>query len=322
MFHPNPFPCSPMSFRLPSLLLSALALATAVTPSITRVQAQTSTPPPSLSVDAVVSDVVGNNPELKFYEAELTAARADQKGAGRLPNPQFTPAVAQKRTTDPFNGAAGAGVAWTVAVSQPFEWPGRMALRKSIASRQVALAENGLDQFRNALSARARTLAYDVSVALQKAAVADEIAERFLALQQVVVQRDPAGVTPVLESRILEANSITYRRRAAAARQQAQTVLLELNQLRGQPLATDLKIVAGPLKFVRTLAVVRQALGVGKGHRRTVQIQPVLPLHVTAGIDVLERTGTAQLPFGRQRVTVQVHTLKRRTVDAGRRLPP
>ncbi len=152
---------------------------------------------------------------LKFYEAELTAARADQKIAGRLPNPQFTPAVAQKRTTDPFNSVAGAGVAWTVAVSQSFEWPGRMALRKSIASRQVALAETGLDQFRTALAARARTLAYDLSVALQKAGVADAIANRFMALQQVVVQRDPAGPTPLLESRILEANSPRVSRKPA-----------------------------------------------------------------------------------------------------------
>ena len=238
-----------MSLRPHSLLLSALAIVAALSPSIARAQVQGTPPPSSLSVDAVVSDVVGHNPELKFYEAELTAARADQKVAGRLPNPEFTPAVAQKRTTDPLNGMAGAGVAWTVALSQPFEWPGRMSLRKSIASRQVALAENGLDQFRNALAARARTLAYDLSVALQKAAVADEIAGRFLALQQVVVQRDPAGPTPLLESRILEANSITYRRRAGQARQQAREVLLELNQLRGKPLASDLQVVAGPIVF-------------------------------------------------------------------------
>ena len=238
-----------MSLRLPSLLLCAIAVLTATTPSITRAQAPTPQTPPSLSVDAVVADVVANNPELKFYEAELTAARADQKLAGRLPNPEFTPAVAQTRTTEPFGNFAGEGVAWSVAVSQSFEWPGRMALRKSIASRQVALADNGLVQFQTALAARARTLAYDLSIALQKAGVADAIANRFLALQQVVVQRDPAGPTPLLESRILEANSITYRRRAGQARQQAREVLLELNQLRGKPLVSDLQVTAGPIVF-------------------------------------------------------------------------
>jgi len=238
-----------MSLRLTSLLLCAIAVLTATAPSITRAQSPTPQTPPSLSVDAVVADVVANNPELKFYEAELTAARADQKLAGRLPNPEFTPAVAQKRTTEPFGNFAGEGVAWSVAVSQSFEWPGRMALRRSIASRHVALADNGLVQFRTALAARARTLAYDLSVALQKAGVADAIANRFLALQQVVVQRDPAGPTPLLESRILEANSITYRRRAGQARQQAREVLLELNQLRGKPLASDLQVTAGPIVF-------------------------------------------------------------------------
>ena len=238
-----------MSLRLHLLILSALAIASATAPSTTGAEHDSTPRQTSHSVEAIVADVVAHNPELKFYEAELKAARADQRLAGRLPNPEFTPAVAQKRTTDPFNSLAGAGVAWTVAVSQSFEWPGRMALRKSIASRQVALAGNGLDQFRTALSARARTLAYDLSVALQKAAVADDIASRFLALQQVVVQRDPAGPTPLLESRILEANSITYRRRAGQARQQAREVLLELNQLRGRPLASDLQVTAGPILF-------------------------------------------------------------------------
>lgn len=238
-----------MSLRLPFILLGALSLIPATVPSPATAQSPSAPSANPVSVDAIVSDVVGHNPELKFYEAELVAARADQKNAGRLANPQFTPAVAQKRTTEPFGGYAGEGVAWSVSVSQSFEWPGRMALRKSIASRQVALAENGLDQFRTALAARARTLAYDLSVALQKAGVAEGIASRFLALQQVVVQRDPAGPTPLLESRILEANSITYRRRAGQARQQAREVLLELNQLRGKPLSSDLQVAAGPIVF-------------------------------------------------------------------------
>jgi cobalt-zinc-cadmium efflux system outer membrane protein len=42
------------------------------------------------------------------------------------------------------------------------------------------------------------------------------------ALQEVLIQRDPAGLTPLLEARILEANALTLQRRAS----QAELVLL------------------------------------------------------------------------------------------------
>ena len=51
----------------------------------------------------------------------------------------------------------------------------------------------------------------------------------------MLVQRDPAGITPVLETRIIEAGTITRQRQASEAGTAAQSALLELNQLRGQP---------------------------------------------------------------------------------------
>jgi cobalt-zinc-cadmium efflux system outer membrane protein len=202
-----------------------------------------------VTVAALVDEVLTRNPELSFYQAELKAARGELRSAGQFPNPELAPQVAQKRSLDPEGNLQGEGVAWTVAVSQTFEWPGRLALRKSIANRQVSLAEAGVEQFRAALAARARTLATDLAVASKLAESTRTIADRFLALQEIVVQRDPAGVTPLLETRILEANSITYRRRAAESRQAAQRALLELNQLRGQPPEQGVQVLPADFRF-------------------------------------------------------------------------
>ena len=132
-------------------------------------------------------------------------------------------------------GLAGEGVAWSVWVRQTFEWPGRIPLRKAIANQQIQLAELGFAQFKAALAARARTLAYGLFAAQEKAAAAQEVADRFHALREVLVQRDPAGLTPQLESRIIEATEFTLLRKASEAALAAQAALLELNQLRGQP---------------------------------------------------------------------------------------
>jgi len=241
-----------MNLSIDAAKILSLVVAALIVPHLARsaeAPAITATAPERLTLPALVDDVVTHNPELLFYEAELLAARGDRRTAGQFANPELSPQVGQKRSTDPAGTLLGEGVAWSVSLNQTFEWPGRMALRKSIANREVSLAENGVTQFRAALVARARTLAYDLAVALQKADATQMIADRFLALQEIAVQRDPAGVTPLLETRILEANSITYRRRASEALKETQQALLELNLLRGQPLSAGLKISIGDLQF-------------------------------------------------------------------------
>ncbi len=202
-----------------------------------------------LSLEALVSEVLARNPELAFYRAEIAAAKGEQRNAAAFANPELSTSLGAKRAKDAAGNVLGEGAAWSVALQQPFEWPGRLALRKAIASRQVALAELGLDNFRHALAGRTRTLAFGVFVAQQQAAAAVEVSHRLQALAEVVVQRDPAGVAPRLEQRIIEATAIVAQKRASDAVVAARGVLIELNQLRGQPLASPLRIVETPLTF-------------------------------------------------------------------------
>jgi cobalt-zinc-cadmium efflux system outer membrane protein len=142
-------------------------------------------------------------------------------------------------------------LAWSVSVSQSFEYPGRLALRKAIANRQVELAEVGYAQFRAALAAKVKTLGYSLLIAQQRAEAAQNVAARGQELIDVLVQREPAGVTPLLETRIIEANIIVLKRRETEATKAAQAALFELNQLRGQPLASPLVIAKPSLQFPR-----------------------------------------------------------------------
>ena len=201
------------------------------------------------TLEALVAEVLEKNPELKFYEAEIAAAKGEQRTAKALGNPELSVSGGLKRAKDIAGNVVGEGGAWTVALQQPFEWPGRLALRKAIASQQVTLAELGLDNFRNSLAARTRTLAFSVFVAQQQADAALEISHRLQALAEVVVQRDPAGVTPKLEQRIIEASAIVAQKRATDAHVAVRNVLIELNQLRGLPLASPLRIADTPLRF-------------------------------------------------------------------------
>lgn len=94
-----------------------------------------------------------------------------------------------------------------------------------------------------------RSLGYNIFIAQKKLAAAREVADRFQALTEVLVQRDPAGVTPVLETRIIEASTITLQRQASEATIAAQVAMLELSQLRGQPPGATVRVTGAQLNF-------------------------------------------------------------------------
>ena len=201
----------------------------------------------TVTLDALVAEALEKNPELNFYTAEVAAAKGGRRQAGTYPNPEVSGNAGQKRVSS--GGLSSEGLAWAVSVTQPFEWPGRIGLRKAIANRDIELAELGYERFRIALAARVRILAYDLFAAQEKASAAREVAERFRALREVLVQRDPAGLTPLLETRVIEATELNTQRKASEAALVTQAALLELNQLRGAPPETPLSIAPVQLTF-------------------------------------------------------------------------
>ena len=193
--------------------------------------------PNQVSLDALVADVLAHNPELNFYRAEIAAARGERRTAGTLANPEVSATLGNKHVS-----GVGDGAAWSVSAQQTIEWPGRVPLRKAIANQQIKLAELGLAQFNAALAARTRALAVTLFAAREKAGATREVADRFQSLREVLVQRDPAGLTPTLETRIIEATELTLHRRASEAATAEQATMLELNQLRGRPLTETLHL--------------------------------------------------------------------------------
>lgn len=232
-----------MKFLRPFLLVLVIAPA---------LPAQTATP---RRVDELVADIVGRHPELAFYTAELDAARAARSAAGTRENPSLSVEIGRKRVTDATGALAGEGAAWSVSLAQPFEWPGRLALRKAIANRDVALAELGLARFRVALAQRARTLAHSLHAAQERAAATADVAARYRALREVFLARDPAGITPLLETRVIEAQELSLQRRATDAQLALRAAQIELNQLLGVPPEAPIAIADEPLHFADAPAV-------------------------------------------------------------------
>jgi cobalt-zinc-cadmium efflux system outer membrane protein len=129
----------------------------------------------TMQLDALVAQALAENPELKFYEAEIAAAKGERRTGGAWANPELSGEAGRKRIR---GDVSAEGTTWAVSVQQSFEWPGRVSLRKAIADRQVQLAETGLDQFRAALAAKVRRRGFALFASQRRAEATREVAGR------------------------------------------------------------------------------------------------------------------------------------------------
>jgi hypothetical protein len=151
-----------MSFSLRTSLLCLLTAATA-----------TASP---VSVTSLVQKALATPPELRFYEAQVDAARGGKTSAGEIANPELLTGVGNWRVRDLATGGVSDGPTWSVQLTQTFEWPGRLALRKAIAQKDIELAQLGVEQFRTALAARVQNLCWKVLAGQEKTRAAEEVA--------------------------------------------------------------------------------------------------------------------------------------------------
>jgi outer membrane protein, heavy metal efflux system len=202
-----------------------------------------------LSPEALVREALARNPELNYYRAEIAAAKGERSTAGKIANPEFSSQLGAKHAEDPKSGATRTGLAASISISQTVEYPGRLALRKAIANRQIDLAGLGYAQFRATLAAQTRAVAFTIFLAGEKAAAAKEVADRFEALSGMLRQRESAGVAPALELQIIEAQASNARRRANEAKLAVRTARFKLNQFRDRPFDQEQKVAATELFF-------------------------------------------------------------------------
>jgi cobalt-zinc-cadmium efflux system outer membrane protein len=211
-----------------------------------------------LTLSQLVGRTLAANPEIRFYEAEITAAKATAKVAGRPSNPELSLQVGQNRLKD--TDSRSNGLAYSVALAQPVEWPGRLGLRKAIANRDLALAELGLERFKFHLASRVRVLGATLAAQQEIATSAQEVADRYAQVREVMVQREPAGIAPQLEIVTIEASALVAEAAAAEAAVMVQKALLELNQLMGRRADAPLSIQPPSLEM-RTAPLLDKLLG-------------------------------------------------------------
>jgi len=221
------------SMKATSILIATIGL-TVGQPA----QANTNAPP--ASVDALVARALNGNPEIELYLSQIELARAGVQSAGHRTNPELSLSLGHKRA---YNGAAyDNGHAFGAALAQRIDFPQRIRLRKAIANGDVRLAELGLEKFRVTIANRIRSAAFGWQAARERAEVARGVAERAGQLLDALTQRDPAGVAPLLQRRVIEAHIVQLRRQMREYESESRRHAQELNYLIGAPLDAPVQL--------------------------------------------------------------------------------
>ena len=161
--------------HLKTMNLSKLLLPILIFPCLVRAA---EAPVQPVDVAELVRQAVATNPERQAYEAALATERETASVAGSNQDPVLSLEVGRKRLRDAGGAFLDEGQIWTASLSQTFEWPERIRLRRAIADRQVETAKLGLKRFEQAIEAKATVLAYRVSRAQLRAQACAEVAER------------------------------------------------------------------------------------------------------------------------------------------------
>ena len=246
---------NPFRLLLPALLIPTLTFCA---------EAAADTSP--TSVAELVRQSIQSNPERLSYAAALAATKEAGTSATSLNDPTLSLEVGRKRLRDAAGAFAGEGEVWVASLSQTFEWPERLRLRRALAGANTEIAELGLARFDQALETRATVLAYRLARVQLRAEVSAEVAERFAGLRKSLLGRDPSGAGPQVEMRSVEAAEIVARRRAEEARLALQQALLEINLLRGAPMLSPLIVRPPAVTFKEAPRLETLMLSAAKGN--------------------------------------------------------
>jgi len=198
----------------------------------------------AVTPSALGDEAVAANPEINFYAAEIAAARAGRKTAGQIANPSLNVEAGRMTTGD-----SGDGPVWRAQISQTFDFPARVALRKAVADRDIALADLGLAQFKSLLRNEVNARAGDLILLRKKMAAVKSVRSRLADIVGVLVQRDTGNVSAKLERRILESSVLTMDREISNVLTEAEAVRVDLNALCGRAPSTPLDLEEDTLHF-------------------------------------------------------------------------
>jgi len=212
-----------------------------------------------LPLEAAVREAWTNNPEIRVLLSDIAAAQSEVTIVTTRQNPEISLTPGMDHTREPSDTQFHANF----DLQQTFEWPGKRALRKAVAEKNVALRQLALDGSRSQLAihvgrAYSILLAADEVEALREQRL--DLAKSFV---EAAKRRAEGGFAPDFEVTKAEVEVVTAQKAVGEAKAQQNAARMALNALMGRPANGPLE-VSGSLTNIAELperaALIQRAL--------------------------------------------------------------
>lgn len=201
----------------------------------------------NLDVQEAIRTALRNNPELRVFEASVTASKGGLTTARTYANPEFSIAPGMRQTRDA--GTTTSVFHLDLEYSQLFKFPGKRALEIAIAQRNVALQELALEGFRFQLAAKVRKAFYEMLAAQKVIALRREQVESSKTFVASAQKRAESGYASDFETIKSQADLIAATRAVHDAEGEVVAARVSVNTLMGRNPAAPLQI-SGALESV------------------------------------------------------------------------
>jgi outer membrane protein, heavy metal efflux system len=203
--------------------------------------------PGTLTIDALVTRALADNPDLRAARAEVEAARGRLLQAGLRPNPMLD-LGAQRSVTGPDNNL-------TAGVTLPLDLNGRKAGRVGVAERELEMKEAQVLNRARELRAEVRLKAGEVLAAQRTLRITEELLAVNRQALQLIGDRVRRGATPLLEENLQRVEVHRFEASRQTLQSRVEVLTLQLNVLAGfapeAPLSIQGDLQALPVRLDR-----------------------------------------------------------------------
>jgi len=194
-----------------------------------------------LTLESAIAETLAQSPALRVIGADVDSARGEVLTAQVRPNPELTFAPGMRRLRE--SDSTHHEFIGSVELSQTFLFPGKRELLVSIAERNVALRQLGIEGLRFQLTAAVRKAFYELLAAQNIVGLRRQQLESAQTFQQAAAKRAESGYASDFEAVKSQGDVINARKLLASAEGEIAAARVELNSLLGRDPSASLDVV-------------------------------------------------------------------------------
>lgn len=160
---------------------------------------------PTYRLSTIVEMALARNPVVSSAEGDIEQHRGQQTAAGAYPNPTVMGNAGYGEIRDTGRADIRESLnresifEYNFIVGQPVEWPAMRSARKRVADAGLATANAGMSEIRLNLTTQVKVAFYDLLLAQQDAALAQQNLEIVEGVGKIVKARVKSGEAPQFE---------------------------------------------------------------------------------------------------------------------------